>query len=127
MRRFHIAVWLLVGLVLADDRAVSADDRPSRRRILSSASIYFPITRYTLADSLKEIAAATNVLFGSEAVDDPSEGDEETERVRRWSVRGLFVSQALDLLTQEDGRYGWREIDGRASDRPSKDGGEGQN
>jgi hypothetical protein len=107
-----------VALLIAASHLLHANsDSPGDRYITSQASLYLPNTRWSLGDSLKEISEATNVLFGLEAVADPSEKPSPRSS-RRRSLRGLQVSQALNLLTQLDSRYGWREIDGVINVRP---------
>jgi hypothetical protein len=98
--------------------AAYPDIPPSKRRIVGQASIYLPMTRFAIAESLKDIAAGSNVLTGFEAAADPAEDADPPRHVRAWSVEGLRVSQALDMLTAVDDRYGWREVDGVINVRP---------
>jgi hypothetical protein len=110
---------VLAPLLVVWTHAVAfADNRPSNRLIIGQTSIYLPITRYSMAESLKEIAAGSNLLVGFEAVADPHETGNPPPHFRAWSITGLLVSQALDMLTAADERYGWREVDGVINVRP---------
>jgi hypothetical protein len=75
-----------------------------------------PTTPANIGESLAAIAKATNTLFGFEAVPDTATPGEGWSR--RIPLRGLRVSQALDLLSQNDDRYAWRESDGVINVRP---------
>ena len=130
MGRFLCQISLLVALasgtaatqpvaIQGDSaRASVSEVSPSKRQVADHASIYLPITRFSIAQSLDEIAAASHVLVGFEAVADPGEPVDPPRHSRAWDVRGMRVSQALDMLTGADDRYGWREIDGVINVRP---------
>jgi len=110
---------LLPVLLTSGRPLVAKADSPADRPITVSTYLYLPLTRWNVGDSLKEIAEATNVLFGFEAVADSSDQPQRQVKARRVPVRGLQVSEALDLLTRSDPRYAWREVDGVINVRPA--------
>ena len=114
----RLCVATVTLLTAASQLLYAGHDNPVDRYITAQTSLYLPTTRWNVGDSLKEISEATTVLFGFEAVADRFE--KPTPRSsRRLSLRGLQVSEALDLLSHVDPRYAWREVDGVINVRPS--------
>jgi len=111
------AALLALITAAASQRGTGKDDSPATRDITVATALYLPTTRWNIGESLKEIAEATNVLFGFEAAADATEQPAQRS-AKRLSVRGLQVSQALDLLTRVDARYAWRAVNGVINVRP---------
>ena len=113
-----------MAALLAPSASALAADHPGEHRVTGDAFIYLPVTTANIVLSLSQIAEASGINVGFEALAEETSAQQRNADKRQpslatWPMRGLLLSEALDMLVSLDDRYGWREIDGVVNFRPT--------